>query len=103
MLYSFKFIVSVTHTPLSGHDGTCDTCQRGLFQMCNNEEVNGVSRNGGYAEYCTLREEAVVPLPGNMDKSEMAPLLCAGVTVFNGIRQMNIRQGGTVAIVGLGG
>jgi D-arabinose 1-dehydrogenase-like Zn-dependent alcohol dehydrogenase len=71
--------------------------------MCDNEEVNGVSRNGGYAQYCTLREEAVVPLPENMDKSEMAPLLCAGVTVFNGIRQMNIRQGGTVAIVGLGG
>jgi D-arabinose 1-dehydrogenase-like Zn-dependent alcohol dehydrogenase len=71
--------------------------------MCHNEAINGVSRDGGYAEYCVLREEAAVPLPDNMEKSEIAPLLCAGVTVFNGIRQMDIRAGGTVAIVGLGG
>jgi len=86
-----------------GHDGTCKTCQRGLFQICDNEAINGVTRNGGFAEYCTLREEAAVPLPDHLDKAEMAPLLCAGVTVFNGIRKQQVPQGGTVAIVGLGG
>jgi hypothetical protein len=55
------------------------------------------------AEYTTLRSEAVVALPSNLDKAEMAPLLCAGITVFNGIRKMDIEQGGTVAVQGLGG
>jgi len=86
-----------------GHDGTCRSCQRGLFQMCDNEAINGITRVGGYAEYTTLRSEAVVSLPNNLDKAEMAPLLCAGVTVFNGIRKMEIEQGGIVAVQGLGG
>ncbi|KAH7068179.1 alcohol dehydrogenase [Paraphoma chrysanthemicola] len=86
-----------------GHDGTCKSCNRGLFQICNNEAINGVSRDGGYAEYCTLRTEAVVRIPQDADPAEYAPLLCAGVTVFNGIRKMNIIPGDTVAVQGLGG
>jgi len=86
-----------------GHCGNCRSCQRGLFQMCDHEAINGINRIGGYAEYTTLRSEAAVRLPSNLDKSEMAPLLCAGVTVFNGIRKMDIEQGSTVAIEGLGG
>ncbi|KAF2196907.1 alcohol dehydrogenase [Delitschia confertaspora ATCC 74209] len=85
------------------HDGVCKACNRGLYQMCEHELVNGVSRNGGYAEYCTLRTEAVVRIPADADPAEYAPLLCAGVTVFNGIRQMQITPGDTVAIQGLGG
>jgi len=86
-----------------GHDGTCRSCNRGLFQVCENEEVNGVSMAGGYSEYCILRSEAAVKLPTDIDKAELAPLLCAGVTVFNGIRHMEIPAGGLVAIQGLGG
>ncbi|CAO2651916.1 Nn.00g001990.m01.CDS01 [Neocucurbitaria sp. VM-36] len=85
------------------HDGTCKACNRGLFQICENELVNGVSRNGGYAEYCTLRTEATVRIPEDADPAEYAPLLCAGVTVFNGIRKMGITAGDTVAVQGLGG
>jgi D-arabinose 1-dehydrogenase-like Zn-dependent alcohol dehydrogenase len=55
------------------------------------------------AEYCILRSEAGVRIPDNVDAAQAAPLLCAGVTVFNGIRQQNILPGGTVAIQGLGG
>ncbi|KAM0228717.1 hypothetical protein ACHAP5_011868 [Fusarium lateritium] len=65
--------------------------------------INGVTRNGGYAEFCLLREEAVVQVPVDLDPTEAAPLLCAGVTVFNGIRKMEIAQGSLVAIQGLGG
>jgi D-arabinose 1-dehydrogenase-like Zn-dependent alcohol dehydrogenase len=54
-------------------------------------------------EYCTLRSEAGVRIPKDVDAAEAEPLLCAGVTVFNGIRQQNIIGGGTVAIQGLGG
>lgn len=86
-----------------GHDGTCKACQRGLFQMCENETINGILRNGGYAEYVYLRSEAVVPIPTEVDPAAFAPLLCAGVTVFNSLRQQKILPGETVAIQGLGG
>lgn len=86
-----------------GHDGTCRACTRGLHQMCTNELVNGVSREGGYAEYATLRSEAAVRIPAHVDPVKIAPLLCAGVTVFNGIRQMGIGPGEIVAVQGLGG
>lgn len=55
------------------------------------------------AEYCTLRTEATVRVPKDADPAEYAPLLCAGVTVFNGIRKMNIVQGDIIAVQGLGG
>ena len=55
------------------------------------------------AEYCILRTEATVSIPSDVDPAAFAPLLCAGVTVFNSMRQMNITSGETVAIQGLGG
>lgn len=110
------------------HDGVCKACNRGLFQMCENELVNGVSRDGGcelllqcrpagcqssernhsltfnlVAEYTILRSEATVRIPPGADPVQYAPLLCAGVTVFNGIRKMNITHGDIVAVQGLGG
>lgn len=71
--------------------------------MCDNSKVNGVSFNGGYAEYTMLRSEAVVRVPADLVPAETAPLLCAGVTVFNGIRKMHVEQGNLVAVQGLGG
>lgn len=71
--------------------------------MCENEAINGVSVDGGYAEYVLLREEATARVPEKLDVAEAAPLLCAGVTVFNGIRKMHIEQGNLVAIQGCGG
>jgi D-arabinose 1-dehydrogenase-like Zn-dependent alcohol dehydrogenase len=85
------------------HDQTCRSCQRGSFQTCDNQLINGVTKDGGYAEYATLHAEAAVRVPKEMDPIEVAPLLCAGVTVFNGIRKMHIEQGNLVAIQGLGG
>lgn len=86
-----------------GHDGNCTACKKGMFQMCANEQVNGVSRDGGYAEYCALRSESAVPIPEHVDAASYAPILCAGVTVFNGMRHMNVTPGSLVAIQGLGG
>jgi len=86
-----------------GHDHTCKACQRGLFQMCESEAINGVTRDGGYAEYVLLRTEAVVRVPTDVDPVEYAPVLCAGITVFNSIRKQNIILGELVAIQGLGG
>ncbi|KAI2620473.1 alcohol dehydrogenase [Hypoxylon sp. NC1633] len=86
-----------------GHDSTCRACSRSQFQMCDNAVVNGVHTDGGYAEYVVIRQEAVVRVPADLDPAEAAPLLCAGVTVFNAMRKMHVEQGNTVAIQGLGG
>lgn len=71
--------------------------------MCQNEAINGVTRDGGYAEYVLLRTEATVRVPTDVDAAEYAPILCAGITVFNSMRKMNIPPGEIVAIQGLGG
>lgn len=86
-----------------GHDGVCKQCRRGQFQMCQNGAVNGVSKDGGYAEYVLLRTEAVVKVPEDVDPVEYAPILCAGITVFNSIRKLKITPGDVVAVQGLGG
>ncbi|KAK3898177.1 alcohol dehydrogenase [Staphylotrichum tortipilum] len=85
------------------YQGTCAACKKGLFQMCDNQPINGVTRHGGYAEYVLIRSEAGVPVPEEVDAAKYAPLLCSGVTMFNSIRHMNIGYGETVAIQGLGG
>jgi D-arabinose 1-dehydrogenase-like Zn-dependent alcohol dehydrogenase len=71
--------------------------------MCDNEAINGVTRDGGYGEYVLLRTEAVVRVPRDVDPVEYAPILCAGITGFNSIRKQNITLGELVAIQGLGG
>ncbi|CVL03487.1 related to ADH2-alcohol dehydrogenase II [Fusarium proliferatum] len=86
-----------------GHDGTCRSCQTGSFQLCDNGAINGVTMDGGYAEYVLLHAEAAVRIPSDADPAEVAPLLCAGVTVFNAIRRIGVLQGGLVAVQGLGG
>ncbi|KAI9655889.1 MAG: hypothetical protein M1831_004734 [Alyxoria varia] len=86
-----------------GHDGTCKACNKGLMQMCDNAAVNGITRNGGYAQYTTLRSEAAVRIPTGISAAKYAPILCAGATTFNSIRKMNIAPGSLVAVQGLGG
>ncbi|KAI0775297.1 GroES-like protein [Trametes elegans] len=86
-----------------GHCHTCARCRLGDFVTCEKEDINGVLRDGGYAEYVTLRREAVCPLPDGMDPAEAAPLLCAGITTFNSLRHMNITPPDYVAVQGIGG
>lgn len=71
--------------------------------MCSNEEINGVTRDGGYGQYVTARTEALVSVPKSVDPAEFAPFLCAGVTMFNSIRQQHIGPGEILAVQGLGG
>ncbi|KAK7689391.1 hypothetical protein QCA50_007183 [Cerrena zonata] len=86
-----------------GHCLTCDTCRSGIFNLCDNVAINGVSRDGGYAEYATLRSEALLPIPEDMSPSEAAPLLCAGVTTYNSLRHMDVKPGDLVVVQGIGG
>lgn len=71
--------------------------------MCEHEAINGVTRDGGYAEYVLLRTEAVVRVPTDVDPVEYAPILCAGITVFNSMRRLKLTAGELVAVQGLGG
>ncbi|CAL1710920.1 unnamed protein product [Somion occarium] len=85
------------------HCFSCTPCRSGDFTLCEHTEANGIHRDGGYAEYATLRSEAVVNVPTDIDPAEAAPLLCAGVTVFNALRNMSYVPGDLVAIQGIGG
>ncbi|OAG01986.1 alcohol dehydrogenase 1 [Paraphaeosphaeria sporulosa] len=86
-----------------GHDGVCKACKKGFFQMCDNQVINGETKAGGYAEYVLLRSEAAIRVPAHVDAAKYAPIMCAGLTCFNSIRNMNIGVGETVAVQGLGG
>ncbi|KAK7689856.1 hypothetical protein QCA50_006495 [Cerrena zonata] len=86
-----------------GHCFTCTPCLEGNFNLCDKEEINGIFRDGGYAEYATLRIESLVRIPEGMDPREAAPLMCAGVTVFNSLRNMTVKHGDVVAVQGIGG
>ena len=86
-----------------GHCFTCEACRRGDFIMCENAKVSGISYDGGYAEYMTAPQEAIAAIPDELSSADAAPLLCAGITVYNALRNSGIRAGDVVAIQGIGG
>ena len=86
-----------------GHCFECEQCRRGDFVLCERAQVCGISYDGGYAEYLVVPHEAVASVPEDLDSAEAAPLLCAGITVFNSLRNSGVKPGGLVAVQGIGG
>jgi D-arabinose 1-dehydrogenase-like Zn-dependent alcohol dehydrogenase len=86
-----------------GHCFVCESCRRGEFVTCKNEQINGVTRDGGYAQYMIARHEAVARMPESMSAAEAGPLLCAGITTFNALRHSGAGPGDLVAVQGIGG
>jgi D-arabinose 1-dehydrogenase-like Zn-dependent alcohol dehydrogenase len=86
-----------------GHCFTCEACRSGDFVNCENAQVTGISYDGGYAEYMTAPAEAVAKMPENLSAEEAAPLLCAGITTFNALRNQDLQPGDLVAVQGIGG
>jgi D-arabinose 1-dehydrogenase-like Zn-dependent alcohol dehydrogenase len=87
-----------------GHCGYCDSCGRGDFFACQTSTlVSGVSFDGGYADYMVAPAVAVAAVPEELSAVEAAPLMCAGITTFNCLRNSSARAGDVVAILGLGG
>ena len=86
-----------------GHCFVCESCRRGDFITCVNEQITGVTRDGGYAQYMIARHEAVASMPEGLDAAEAGPLLCAGITTFNALRHSGARMGDLVAVQGVGG
>jgi D-arabinose 1-dehydrogenase-like Zn-dependent alcohol dehydrogenase len=87
-----------------GYCGYCDNCRSGDFFACTTATyITGVTSDGGYAEYMIARSEAVARLPEGLSPIEAAPLMCAGVTTYNCLRNTGARAGDLVAVLGLGG
>jgi len=87
-----------------GFCGYCDNCRRGDFFACQTStDVTGVSRDGGYADYMLAPISALALVPDDLSSAEAAPLMCAGVTTFNCLRNSGARPGDLVAVVGMGG
>ena len=87
-----------------GYCGYCDSCRRGNFFACETStQVTGVTRDGGYADYLVTPFSTLALVPEELSPVEAAPLMCAGVTTFNCLRNSGARPGDVVAVIGLGG
>ena len=86
-----------------GHCFTCESCRRGDFVTCNNAKICGIAYDGGYAEYMVAPAEALAAMPEDLSFVDAAPLLCAGVTTYNGLRNSGAVAGDVVAVQGVGG
>jgi len=85
------------------HCFNCDACRRGNFGACGSASICAISYDGGYGEYMMAPTEALVHVPKEMDSAEAAPLLCAGLTVYNSLRHHGGQSGMVCAVLGLGG
>ena len=86
-----------------GYCGHCDACRRGDFFACQWGQITGITYDGGYADYMVTHSSALALLPDGLSAIESGPLVCAGVTTFNSLRNSGARPGEMVAVLGLGG
>ena len=86
-----------------GHCFVCEQCRRGDFAMCANRKVTGIDFDGGYAEYIIAAASCLAAIPNELPAEEAGPFMCAGVTVFNALRNSGARAGDVVAVHGIGG
>jgi D-arabinose 1-dehydrogenase-like Zn-dependent alcohol dehydrogenase len=86
-----------------GNCGYCEPCRRGDLIGCENMEIPGVTSDGGYADYVLVNAHALALMPDDLADVDAAPLMCAGITTYNALRQSGAHGGDLVAILGLGG
>src|SRR6266851_2636783 len=87
-----------------GHCGYCDSCRRGDFLTCQvAPQVTGISYDGGYAEYMIAPASVAALIPDELQPTDAGPLMCAGITTFNSLRNSGARPGDLVAVLGIGG
>lgn len=88
---------------IAGEDGVCEPCRRGDMVNCEHPVLSGVTADGGYAEVMIAEARGIASIPDELTSAEAAPLLCAGVTTYNALRNAGLRGGDLVAIQGIGG
>jgi len=86
-----------------GNCRRCEPCRRGDLVACQNPSIPGVTFDGGYADYIVAPAEALAAVPDSLQSVAAAPLLCAGITTFNALRNSSAKPPDTVAILGMGG
>jgi alcohol dehydrogenase len=86
-----------------GNCNRCVPCRRGQFMQCARMQVPSLHYPGGYAESMTAPVTALARIPDGLSFAEAAPMGCAGVTTFNGLRQTKAKSGDLVAVLGVGG
>src|SRR6267378_4096124 len=86
-----------------GEDGICEPCRRGDIVNCENPVIPGVTTDGGYAEVMIAEARGIASIPDELTSAEAAPLLCAGITTYNALRNAGLRGGDLVAVQGIGG
>lgn len=86
-----------------GHCFQCQPCLQGDFSNCHNSLITGMDFDGGYAEYMVVSTSALTRIAEEFNSLEAAPLLCAGITTFNALRNSGARGGDVVAVQGIGG
>jgi alcohol dehydrogenase/propanol-preferring alcohol dehydrogenase len=86
-----------------GYCGVCEPCRRGEFACCVVGPVTGFSHDGGYAEYMVAPAQSLAAIPDGLAPEDAAPLMCAGITTYNSLRNSGARPGDVVAIQAIGG
>src|SRR3984893_8641957 len=88
---------------IAGEDGVCESCRRGDSVNCQNPVTLGVTVDGGYAEVMIAEARALASIPDELTSAAAAPLLCAGITTYNALRNAGLRAGDLIAVQGIGG
>jgi propanol-preferring alcohol dehydrogenase len=88
---------------LGGPCGYCEFCRNGDLVNCSNQEFTGIHSDGGYAEVMIAKATGLVRIPDGLSSADAAPLLCAGLTTFNALRNTPAKAGDLVAVLGIGG
>src|SRR5262245_60126537 len=88
---------------LGGSCGYCEFCRNGDLVNCRNQEFTGVHSDGGYAEVMIAKATGLMRIPDDLSSASAAPLLCAGLTTFNALRNAPAKAGELVAVLGIGG
>ncbi|PIE08439.1 MAG: alcohol dehydrogenase AdhP [Rhodobacterales bacterium] len=83
--------------------GRCEHCVGGWETLCEHQEMTGYTVNGGYAEYVACDANFVGQIPDGLENGAAAPVLCAGVTVYKGLKELEAKPGDWVGISGIGG
>jgi alcohol/geraniol dehydrogenase (NADP+) len=83
--------------------GICEWCRQGEEQLCAKAQPTCVGRNGGFADKVRVNSRFAVPVPTALDSENVAPLMCAGVTVYSPLRNHLVRPSSRVGIIGIGG
>jgi uncharacterized zinc-type alcohol dehydrogenase-like protein len=83
--------------------GICEWCRQGEEQLCAKAQPTCVGRNGGYADRIRVNWRFAIPVPEVLESESVAPLLCAGITVYSPLRNYGVRPASRVGVIGIGG